>query len=321
MGARCGQSDVAVRGPAADLLLVLNRRWSPARLEVLGDAAVFDTGWRTASPNHQTGSVLRETMLATASGFAGPGRRRRQKVQSVHDAHPSGSPRRARNGLVGMRRRRLRRRCRTRSHRDGSAIIVAGTMGDNRRHLAAQAEPREWHRTPGCPTAGIVPDRRLTAGSMAHHQRSHHRSRRWPPSGVRWPPRADLDGRQHSRPDGRLPRLIPRSRGRPGPSSKRRVSAGQARDREHLTHAVVKPIRAERRRQPPGGSASARRGNAPALGHGGGAIATIRSRCRRTCGLDADVCVRGWGTPTSLAKNVVARKVAMCGGSSLSGRQ
>ena len=37
-----GQSDVAVRGPAADLLLVLNRRWSPIRLQVLGDAALFD---------------------------------------------------------------------------------------------------------------------------------------------------------------------------------------------------------------------------------------------------------------------------------------
>ena len=37
-----GQSDVAVRGPAADLLLVLNRRWSPTRLEVLGDAALFE---------------------------------------------------------------------------------------------------------------------------------------------------------------------------------------------------------------------------------------------------------------------------------------
>jgi uncharacterized protein (TIGR03083 family) len=37
-----GQSDVAVRGPAVDLLLVLNRRWLPTRLEVLGDAALFD---------------------------------------------------------------------------------------------------------------------------------------------------------------------------------------------------------------------------------------------------------------------------------------
>jgi hypothetical protein len=37
-----GQSDVAVRGPAADLLLVLNRRWSPTRLEVHGDAGLFE---------------------------------------------------------------------------------------------------------------------------------------------------------------------------------------------------------------------------------------------------------------------------------------
>jgi uncharacterized protein (TIGR03083 family) len=37
-----GQSDVAVRGPAADLLLVLNRRWSPTRVEVLGDGALFE---------------------------------------------------------------------------------------------------------------------------------------------------------------------------------------------------------------------------------------------------------------------------------------
>ena len=37
-----GQPDVAVRGPAADLLLVLNRRWSPTRLDVLGDAALFE---------------------------------------------------------------------------------------------------------------------------------------------------------------------------------------------------------------------------------------------------------------------------------------
>lgn len=36
------KADVAVRGPATDLLLVLNRRWSPARVEVLGDAALFD---------------------------------------------------------------------------------------------------------------------------------------------------------------------------------------------------------------------------------------------------------------------------------------
>ena len=36
------KADVAVRGPAADLLLVLNRRWSPARVEVLGDAALLD---------------------------------------------------------------------------------------------------------------------------------------------------------------------------------------------------------------------------------------------------------------------------------------
>jgi hypothetical protein len=37
-----GQSDVAVSGPAVALLLVLNRRWSPIRLEVLGDAALFE---------------------------------------------------------------------------------------------------------------------------------------------------------------------------------------------------------------------------------------------------------------------------------------
>jgi len=37
-----GQSDVAVCGPAADLLLVLNRRWSPTRLEVHGNAALFE---------------------------------------------------------------------------------------------------------------------------------------------------------------------------------------------------------------------------------------------------------------------------------------
>jgi hypothetical protein len=37
-----GESDVAVRGPAADLMLVLNRRWSPTRLEVLGDTALFE---------------------------------------------------------------------------------------------------------------------------------------------------------------------------------------------------------------------------------------------------------------------------------------
>ena len=37
-----GHADVAVRGPAVDLLLVLNRRWSPTRLDVVGDAALFD---------------------------------------------------------------------------------------------------------------------------------------------------------------------------------------------------------------------------------------------------------------------------------------
>jgi prophage DNA circulation protein len=37
-----GQFDVAVRGRAANLLLVLNRRWSPTRVEVLGDAALFE---------------------------------------------------------------------------------------------------------------------------------------------------------------------------------------------------------------------------------------------------------------------------------------